>query len=103
MVERHFMLNEVEEVQLDSVLSLNDAGKTVFFDKLIKQYYPHALEDSELYSTLQIQYRSCWMTEKIYRNNVFFKECFSVVYTKTGLIRDIINDMYFTSDNLIIH
>ena len=31
------------------------------------------------------------------------KESFSVVYTKTGLIRNIWNDLYYTDDDLIIH
>ena len=43
------------------------------------------------------------MMEKIYRNNHFMKESFSVVYTKTGLIRNIWNDLYYTDDDLIIH
>jgi len=97
------VLNEITEDKIDTVLSLNETGKSIFFDSLISQHYPHIEKTSREYNELQLNYRSCWMMEKIYRNNDFMKECFSVVYTKTGLIRDIINDLYYTEDNLIIH
>lgn len=97
------LLNEITEDKIDTVLSLNETGKTIFFDSLISEHYPHIEKTSSEYNDLQLNYRSCWMMEKIYRNNDFMKECFSVVYTKTGLIRDIINDLYYTEDNLIIH
>lgn len=100
---RSLLLNEITEDKIDTVLSLNETGKTIFFDSLISEHYPHIEKTSNEYNYLQLNYRSCWMMEKIYRNNDFMKECFSVVYTKTGLIRDIINDLYYTEDNLIIH
>ena len=100
---RSLLLNEITEDKIDTVLSLNETGKTIFFDSLISEHYPHIEKTSNEYNYLQLNYRSCWMKEKIYRNNDFMKECFSVVYTKTGLIRDIINDLYYTEDNLIIH
>jgi len=96
-------LGEIEEDKLDAVLSLNDNGKTVFFDNLITQYYTHIEKNSNQYLALQTHYRCCWMMEKIYRNNHFMKESFSVVYTKTGLIRNIWNDLYYSDDDLIIH
>ena len=103
MGQPKLLLNEIEESKIDVVLSLNEQGKTVFFDSLIKQFYPHIEKDSQDYAALQVNYRSCWMVEKIYRNNDFMKECFSIVYTKTGLIRNIWNDIYYTDDDLIIH
>jgi hypothetical protein len=97
------LLNEVDEDKLDAVLSLNEMGKTIFFATLIQSHFPHIEKSSEQYKSLQVHYRCCWMMEKIYRNNQFMKECFSVVYTKTGLIRNIWNDLYYTEDDLIIH
>ena len=52
--------------QLD--LSLNEEGRTVFFHALIEQHYPHIEPGANEYLELQMHYRSCWMTEKIYRN-----------------------------------
>jgi len=102
-MERELLLNEIEENQIDAVLSLNEEGRTVFFHALIEQHYPHIEPGANEYLELQMHYRSCWMTEKIYRNNDFMKECFSIVYTKTGLIRNIWNDLYYTDDDLIVH
>ena len=41
--------------------------------------------------------------EKLYRSNRFFQESFTMIYTKTGLIRNIVNDIYFLEDDLITH
>jgi hypothetical protein len=97
------ILNNIEEQKLDTVLSLNEQGKNIFFDSLITQYYSHIEKGSPQYIELQNHYRACWLMEKIYRNNDFMKQYFSIVYTKTGLIRNIWNDLYYTDDDLIIH
>lgn len=102
-MEHSLLLNDIEESKLDTVLSLDENSKTIFFDNLIRSYFSHIDSGSEEYKSLQIHYRCCWMMEKIYRNNQFMKESFSVVYTKTGLIRNIWNDLYYTDDDLIIH
>lgn len=96
-------LGEVEEVKIDTVLSFNEQAKTQFFHSLISKFYPDVEQNSQTYLALQAYYRGCWAAEKLYRNNQFLKDCFSVVYTKTGLIRNIWNDMYFTDDDLILH
>lgn len=56
-----------------------------------------------MYAALQQSYRSSFIVEKMYRNNTEFRNGFSTVYTRTGLIRDIISDIFFTTDNLIVH
>ena len=48
-------------------------------------------------------YAASWYAEKIYRYNRFFNESFTAVYTETGLIRDIVLDIYFNDDDLIVH
>jgi len=103
MAAKELTLNEIEEEKIDIVLSLDDQSKTIFFDNLIQLHYPNIKRESTEYHNLQVHYRACWLMEKIYRNNDFMKECFSVVYTKTGLIRNIWNDLYYTDDDLIIH
>lgn len=102
-MEYEINLGELEESKLDFILSFDEEDKTQFFDSLISRFYPKVERNSEYYLALQAYYRGSWATEKLYRNNKFLKECFSVVYTKTGLIRNIWNDMYFTDDDLILH
>lgn len=103
MATPELTLNDLSEEQLDTVLLLSETAKTTFFDTLISKYYPHIDKHSQEYTNLQIHYRACWLMEKIYRNNSFMKQCFSIVYTKTGLIRNMWNDLYYTDDDLIIH
>ena len=48
-------------------------------------------------------YLSSFYVEKLYRSNQFFNEKYIMTYTHTGLVRNVINEMYFTDDDLITH
>ena len=72
-------------------------------NELIERFYPEVNPDGEMYADLQLNYRSSWLLEKLYRANPVFKESFTFVYTKTGLVRNMISDLYFTDDHLITH
>jgi len=102
-VVKPLVLSEVDEEKIDVVLSLSDTAKIKIFGEMIANYYPQAMEDEKRFAELQRAYRDCWMMEKLYRNNIFLKESFTMVYTQTGLIRNIWMDMYYTDDDLIIH
>lgn len=98
-----FILEEVSDESLDAVLSLNSAQKTTYFTSLIKTYYPQLDESSTDYEDILECYIASFYVEKIYRTNRFFNEKFTMIYTTTGLIRDIILDRYYCDDNLITH
>ena len=55
------------------------------------------------YEDLLESYISSIYVEKLYRSNRFFQESFTMIYTKTGLVRNIVNDIYFLEDDLITH
>ena len=84
---------------ITSVQSFRRGGRTISFGntKLL------LFDDGEMYADLQLNYRSSWLLEKLYRANPVFKESFTFVYTKTGLVRNMISDLYFTDDHLITH
>lgn len=103
MSVRTLVLKNVPEDKIDSVLALSEQEQDIFFSNLIKKYYPSVDVNTDAFSVLMASYISSWVTEKLYRNNSFMNACFSVIYTKTGLIRNICNDIYYTSDDLIIH
>ena len=103
MTIKNLVLKNVPEDKLDSVLALSESEKAVFFSNLIQKYYPTVEIGSDQFEILKANYLSSWITEKIYRNNTYMSSCFSVIYTKTGLIRNICNDIYYTSDDLIVH
>lgn len=102
-MKNRFILEELSDESLDSILSLTPSQKTAYFSKLVKHYYPSQEEGSEEFIDLVETYVSSFYVEKLYRSNRFFNEKFSPVYTETGLIRDIVADIFYTDDHLITH
>ena len=98
-----FELFNLPEERLNYILALPDEQKTGFFHSIITRYFNDEDLTSEKYKELQLAYKASFMLEKVYRNNKALKEGFRPIYTKTGLIRDLVNDLYFTDDNLITH
>jgi len=98
-----FNLCDLENEKIDLIISLKEEQKISYIDNLIQKFYPTALEDIKLYDNLQTSYKSSFLVEKIYRNNITFQSGFSITYTNTGLIRNIISDLFFTDDDLIVH
>ena len=96
-----FELYELTDEQLNEILSLRDQQQELYINTLIQRFYPEV--DEQNYIKLQIAYKSSFILEKFYRSNLVFQEGFQAIYTRTGLIRDIINEVYFTQDNLITH
>ena len=102
MTEQLILENLPEDV-LDHVLSLPPEAKTVYFTKLTKKFYPKINERSDEFKNIVESYVSSFYVEKMYRSNRFFNEKFIIVYTQTGLIRNVWSDLYYTDDDLITH
>lgn len=100
---KKYILEEIPDEILDQILSLQPKAKSHYFSKLGKQFYPDLVEDSDEYRELVESYVSSFYVEKMYRTNRFFNERFTPVYTDTGLIRNIISDLFYTDDDLITH
>tara|TARA_Y100001937_G_scaffold15149_1_gene20676 strand:+ start:1608 stop:1931 length:324 start_codon:yes stop_codon:yes gene_type:complete len=97
------ILENIEEEALDQILSLHPEAKTLYFTKLAKKFYPNIEESSERFKDILESYISSFYLEKLYRSNRFFNEKFIIVYTQTGLIRNVWSDLYYTDDDLITH
>ena len=102
MTEQLILENLPEDV-LDHVLSLPPEAKTVYFTKLTKKFYPKIDQKSDEFTNIVESYISSFYVEKMYRSNRFFNEKFIIVYTQTGLIRNVWSDLYYTDDDLITH
>ncbi len=98
-----FILENIEDEALDHILSLAPEAKTLYFKKLAKKFYPKMEESSDQFKQVLESYVSSFYLEKMYRSNRFFNEKFIIVYTQTGLIRNVWSDLYFTDDDLITH
>ena len=96
-------LCELQDETIDYLLGMQVDDKRAYFHKLVETYYPNALNNEDEYEDLIENYISCMYVEKLYRSNRFFNERFTIIYTQTGLIRNIINDIYFIEDDLITH
>jgi len=97
------LLEELPDEVLDAVLSLEPSVRATYFEKMVINYYPHVVAKSAEFTTLVETYNSSFYLEKMYRTNRFFNERFTPVYTHTGLIRNVIADIFFADDDLITH
>ena len=98
-----FELSSLDESRLNAFISLSMEAKQKYIGELIEKYYPHAMEDENQFADLTMSYLSSFYVEKLYRSNRFFNEMFIPTYTKTGLIRNIVNQTFFADDDLITH
>jgi len=97
------LLEEVKEEVLDHILSLPPEGKATYFKKLATKFYPKVDSSSDEFKNLVECYISSFYLEKMYRSNRFFNEKFVVIYTQTGLIRNVLSDLFYADDDLITH
>ena len=102
-MNKSFILEELSDESLDAILSLPLDKKSSYFTAMLKSFYPSVQENTEEFDSLISSYLSSFYVEKIYRSNNFFNEKFTVIYTTTGIIRNIIADMYYADDDLITH
>ncbi len=71
---------------------------------LICRFYPSAQKDSERYKQLENAYKASFVLEQLYRSNDILSDYYTGIYTKTGLIREIVLDLYsIGTDKVAIH
>jgi hypothetical protein len=102
-VNSDFRLEDFSDESLDSILCLTIESKTKYFEAMVKSYYPKVNQDTDYFVELVESYISSFYLEKLYRSNRFFNEKFIPVYTNTGLIREVVSDLFFIDDTLIVH
>jgi hypothetical protein len=102
-VKSEFRLEDFSDESLDSILCLTIESKTKYFEAMVKSYYPKVDQDTDHFVELVESYISSFYLEKLYRSNRFFNEKFIPVYTNTGLIREVVSDLFFIDDTLIVH
>jgi hypothetical protein len=102
-MKNYFILQDLSDESLDAVLSLSPAQKSSYFEAMVKTFYPRIPENTQEFEEMVATYLSSFCVEKIYRSNRFFNEKFTPVYTGTGIIRNIVSDLYYSDDELITH
>lgn len=102
-MNNQFLLEDLPIESLDAVLAMELENKVIYFSTLAKNFYPDVEESSEEFTDLLELYISSFYVEKLYRSNRFFNEKFTPVYTTTGLIRDIVANLFYSDKDLIVH
>tara|TARA_S200000501_G_scaffold223577_1_gene209697 strand:- start:267 stop:578 length:312 start_codon:yes stop_codon:yes gene_type:complete len=103
MIYEELNLFDLDDGTLNTILDLEEKDKTLYIHHLIEKFFPSVVPNSEEYGDLQLSYRSSFKLEQHFRTDPVFHETFTLVYTPSGLIRDAVNDLYFTDDHLITH
>jgi len=96
-------LAEITDEVLDEVLCMSVSDRVLYFSILVSTYYPNVPKEKEKYQDLLESYSSSFYVEKLIRSNKFLSEKFTPVYTMTGLIRNIVLDLYFMEEDLVTH
>ena len=99
-----FYLYELEDEVLDHIINLPSAELDSYIYALICRFYTNVEVDSEYYKSLYNSYKASIVLEKLYRVNSVLANQYTAIYTKTGLIREIVLDLYsIGTEQLAIH
>ena len=97
------ILEELSDETIDVLLALHPKERCKYYEKLADRHYPKIKKGTDDHHQLIESYNSSFYLEKLYRTNRFFNEQYTIVYTDTGLIRNVISDLFFADDDLITH
>lgn len=94
VADKYFYLHELEDSSLDEILNLDISDLEDYINSLILNYYPKIEVGSQSYLSLVLAYKASFILEKVYRHTGILSDNFTAIYTKTGLIREIVSDLY---------
>jgi len=89
-------LNKLSDDTIESIVSMAEEEQDKYFYQLIDRFYKTA--DLEKKEELLDSYRSSFILEYIYRTTPDIQNSFVAVYTQTGLVRELTNDLYFLDE-----
>lgn len=92
--DRSFYLYELDDDTLNFILDLDSTELDRYIHALICRFYSKHLNNEEYYKKLVKAYKASFILEKLYRVNTNFNENYTAIYTKSGLVREIVSDLY---------
>ncbi len=102
--DSYFYLHELEDEVLNEILQLPFEELDNYIYALISRFYPTTPKPSDRYTKLVKAYKASFVLEKLYRSNDLLSENYTAIYTKTGLIRELVNDLYaIGTEKVAIH
>jgi len=95
-------LYDLDDSTLDFILALSFEELDKYVYALISRFYPNVQKESEQYVDLKNSYRASFAAEKLYRVNSLLNKNYTAIYTKTGLIREIVLDIYGIGNEKVV-
>jgi hypothetical protein len=92
--DKNFFLYELEDSDLGQILGLTEQELDNYIYALILRFYPEVKPNTPEYTDLCLAYRASFVLEKLYRVNPILSNSYTAIYTKTGLIRELVLDLY---------
>lgn len=100
--DSHLFLYDIDDATLDFILSLSYEELDRYVYALISRFYPKVEKETEQYVNLKNSYRASFAAEKLYRVNALLNKNYTAIYTKTGLIREIVLDIYGIGNEKVV-
>jgi hypothetical protein len=91
-IDSSFYLYKVTDEELDAILGLSDSAIDDYIELLIEKFF--STTETETQNKLRQAYKSSFVLEKVIRNSPIISNNFTAIYTKSGLIREVVNDLY---------
>lgn len=102
--DSYFYLHELEDEVLNEILQLPFEELDSYIYALICRFYTTIPKSSDRYTKLAEAYKASFILEKLYRSNEMLSDNYTAIYTKTGLIREMVNDLYsIGTEKVAIH
>lgn len=102
--DEYLYLYELEDNILEYILDLPEQELADYIHILIARFYGHTEKGSSTYLKLFAAYHSSFLLEKAYRAETYLNSNYTAIYTKTGLIRELVSDLYsIGKEKLAIH
>lgn len=104
MVQDKFFLSSLTDQELLSIIELSEESLYLYICELIKKFFPSIKEETKIHNQLTIIYKTGFFLEYLFRKNRNNLIGFTPIYTKTGLIKEISNDLFLTNlERLQVH
>jgi hypothetical protein len=87
-------LYDLDDTTLNFIIELSFEELDKYIYALISRFYPNIEKGSEECAKLRSAYKASFAAEKLYRVNSLLNKNYTAIYTKTGLIREIVLDLY---------
>ena len=99
-----FLLKDLSNEELTDFLSLSLEEASKKISALIEKYYPKIETDSEEFKNLAINYMASFNLEYLIRKYPYIYASYTPLYTRTGLIRELVlNNYAFNKERYIVN